>query len=130
MTIVKWLNDNDVLISKKLADALAAFELHNSQTIDESASEFVKELVKFTKEALEYPDKFYHDGDRAGAIYNIISEDCASYELQGAIDKIESDFHEWKLGDELDDLIAEIINCTIESTARSSNLITTVLASS
>ena len=124
MTIVKWLNDNDALISKKLADAIAAFEFHNSQTIDESASEFVKELVKFTKEALDYPDKFYHDGeDRAGAIYNIISENCASGELQGAINKIESDFHEWKLGDELDDLIVEIINCTVESTARRSNLI-------
>lgn len=130
MTIVKWLNDNDVLISKKLADAIAAFEFDNSQTIDGLASELVKELVKFTKEALEDTDNFYRNNDHAGVIYNIISEDCASYELQGAIDKIESDFHEWKVGDELDDLIFEIINCTVESATHSSNSIAAVSASS
>jgi hypothetical protein len=35
--------------------------------------------------------------------------------LQSAIDKIENDLHEWKDGYELDNLIVEIIACTVES---------------
>jgi hypothetical protein len=122
MKIVKLLNDSGVLISKKLADTIAAFKFHNCGSIDELASDFVKKLVKFTKEALQDSENFYQDDDYPRKIYNLISEDAASRELQDAIDKIEDDLHEWKVGDELDNLIVEIIACTVESTTHSSDL--------
>lgn len=114
--IVQWLNDNRVLISGKLASAIAAVEFHNGGLglIDELAGELVKELVWFTKEALQDEDNFHNEDDKAGTIYNLISEDCASHKLQNAIDEIEDRLHKWQIGDEIDCLIVEVIACTVQ----------------
>jgi|GEM_PF-5298544 len=116
MQIIKWLNDNEVLISSQLASAMAAFEFHNGKLslTDELVGGLIKELVKFTKEALQDRDNFYGKGDKASTVYNLISENCASHGLQRAIDEIENRLHEWKVCDEIDCLIVEIVACTVQ----------------
>lgn len=115
-TVVKWLNDNGIEISKKLADAMAAFEFHNCGTIDDLARNFVEQLVKFTREALQDSDNFYHDSeDKAGVIYNLICENAASHELQAAWDEIEDRLHTINGLDEIDNLVNEVIACAVKA---------------
>lgn len=114
--IVKWLNENGVLISSKLASAMAAVEFHNGGLglIDKLANDLIKELVKFAKEALKDEDNFYNEDDKAGKIYNLIVGGCASHELQNAIEEVEDRLHKWQIGDEIDCLIVEVIVCTVQ----------------
>ena len=114
MTIVKWLNSNGILIYSELAGAMASFEFRNPDYI-ELGDEFIRELVNFTKEALKNPDNFYHDNDKASVIYNLISENCASLNLQFAIDKMQDKLHKIKVGDEIDNLMVQVISCTIQT---------------
>jgi hypothetical protein len=111
-----------VVITKDLADAIAAFEdkhgdksedPHAFGKLDELAGEFVKALVKFAREALEDPDNFYHESDEATAITLILFENGAGVEMQDAYDEIEGRLGSIEGGDEAYNLLIEVINAVV-----------------
>ena len=113
-TVVKWLNDNGIKITKKLADAMAAFEFHNCGTIDDLASDFIGELVKFTKEALEHPEYFPRNTqDKTAVIVRLVYERLASHDLQAAVYDLEDRLHTIQRLDEIDSLMIETVNCAV-----------------
>lgn len=113
-SVVKWLNDNGIEITKKLADAMAAFEFHNCGSVDDLARDFVEQLVKFTKEALQVSDNFYHNAeDKAAVIVNLIYECLGSHDVQMAVYALEDRTHTIKRLDEIDNLMSELIACAV-----------------
>lgn len=115
MQVVRWLNENGITISKKLADAMAIFEFHNCGTVDDLASNFVKNVVLFAKEAIADPDNFVWNNDKIAVLINQVYESGGSIELQASIDDLEARLHTMRALDEIDNLLNELINCTVKS---------------
>lgn len=115
MSIVKWLNGQNVLISNKLADSMAAFEFHQCGTVEELAGDLVRELVLFTKDIVNDGDRLYGEGDKAAAIMRLIGEDSAPQALQAAIDRVEDDLHPVQINDEIDGLMCEVVACAVQA---------------
>ena len=112
-----------VLITRELAEAIAAFEFrHGDKTkdvnafanLDEVAGDYVKALVKFTRDALTDEDNFYQQEDnKAGVITLMILENGAGAEMLDAYDIFEDKIGIIEGGDEAYNLTIEVINAIV-----------------
>jgi hypothetical protein len=116
-----------ISISTALLKAIDRFILVNSgdeaigqkkSTFDELAGDFVTELVKYTKNQFADSDNFYHDDDKRGVILNNFYENCTPYALDVVFEDLEDRLHTVMLKDEIDDLLVEVINSTVDTLER------------
>lgn len=119
MPTINWLNDNGILVSKKLADAIAEFEYLNKVNLDnKSVTNFIQEVVKLTKQVLSDSDNLRHNVCQVDIIHDIILQLDLHSPLRMAIYMILFDMtgevRDFQIGDATDRLIMEIIRCTVQ----------------
>lgn len=120
MRIIKWLNDNGVLISKKLAEVMAEFEFHNSVDINkESVQNFIQEVVQLTKQVLSNSDNLAKNTSAVQIIHEIILQlephSLLKMAITGMLFEITGKVVDFQIGDVTDRLMIEIIRCTVQS---------------
>lgn len=100
----------------KLQQAIARFEVMHG-AIEEVCPQFVEAIVEFTQEELKNEDNFTDwqgiiendDLTKSGILLNMIYEDCWVQKYQDEYDRLEDTLHPVIVGDEIDELIVEIV---------------------
>ena len=117
MTIINWLNDNGVLISKNLADAMIAFEFkHNTTVNNKWVSELIEEVIKFTQKLLSDSENLRQNINKVEIIHEVILQLEPHSLLRMAIYRVFFELtdkvQDFQIGDETDNLIVELVRCT------------------